>query len=44
MRIGIDLGGTKTEVIYVPAHKKISFKPGKILKAELKKEWRIDIE
>ena len=28
------------EVIFVPAHKKISFKPGKILKEELKKEWK----
>ena len=32
------------EIIYVPAHKKISFKPGKILKAELKKEWKLDVE
>ena len=29
------------EEIYVPAHRKISFKPGKILKKELKKEWKI---
>ena len=27
--------------IYVPAHRKISFKPGKDLKTELKKEWKI---
>ena len=27
--------------IYVPAHRKISFKPGKILKQELKKEWKV---
>tara|TARA_B100002052_G_scaffold263511_1_gene258701 strand:- start:640 stop:879 length:240 start_codon:yes stop_codon:yes gene_type:complete len=32
------------EVIYVPAHKKISFKPGKILKDELRKEWKGNIE
>ncbi len=29
------------EEIYVPAHRKISFKPGKNLKDELKKEWKI---
>ena len=29
------------EEIYVPAHRKISFKPGKDLKSELKKEWKI---
>jgi nucleoid DNA-binding protein len=29
------------EEIFVPAHKKISFKPGKILKEELRKEWKI---
>ncbi len=29
------------EVIFVPAHRKISFKPGKDLKSELKKEWKI---
>ena len=29
------------EEIFVPAHKKIAFKPGKILKEELKKEWKI---
>ena len=27
--------------IYVPAHRKISFKPGKDLKIELKKEWKV---
>ena len=27
--------------IYVPAHRKISFKPGKDLKTELKKEWKV---
>tara|TARA_B100000676_G_scaffold161889_1_gene159279 strand:- start:825 stop:1139 length:315 start_codon:yes stop_codon:yes gene_type:complete len=27
--------------IFVPAHRKISFKPGKILKSELKKEWKV---
>ena len=27
--------------IFVPAHRKISFKAGKILKSELKKEWKI---
>jgi len=32
------------EVIYVPARKKISFKPGKILKDELRKEWKENIE
>ena len=29
------------EEIFVPAHRKISFKPGKDLKSELKKEWKI---
>ena len=29
------------EEIFVPAHRKISFKPGKELKSELKKEWKI---
>ena len=29
------------EEIYVPAHRKISFKPGKNLKDELRKEWTI---
>ncbi len=29
------------EEIYVPAHRKISFKAGKNLKSELKKEWKI---
>ncbi len=29
------------EVIFVPAHKKIAFKPGKILKEELRKEWKV---
>tara|TARA_Y100001970_G_scaffold108767_1_gene135942 strand:+ start:902 stop:1216 length:315 start_codon:yes stop_codon:yes gene_type:complete len=29
------------EEIYVPAHRKISFKPGKNLKDELKKEWKV---
>ncbi len=29
------------EEIYVPAHRKISFKPGKNLKDELRKEWKI---
>ena len=29
------------EEIYVPAHRKISLKPGKDLKSELKKEWKI---
>ena len=29
------------EEIYVPAHRKISFKPGKNLKNELRKEWKI---
>ena len=29
------------EEIFVPAHKKIAFKPGKILKDELKKEWKV---
>lgn len=29
------------EVIFVPAHKKVTFKPGKILREELKKEWKI---
>ena len=28
------------EEIFVPAHKKILFKPGKILKEELRKEWK----
>tara|TARA_B110001454_G_scaffold190782_1_gene190146 strand:+ start:134 stop:448 length:315 start_codon:yes stop_codon:yes gene_type:complete len=27
--------------IYVPAHRKISFKAGKDLKTELKKEWKV---
>ncbi len=29
------------EIIFVPAHKKIAFKPGKILKEELRKEWKV---
>ena len=29
------------EEIYVPAHRKISFKPGKNLKDELRKEWKV---
>ena len=29
------------EEIYVPPHRKISFKPGKNLKNELRKEWKI---
>ena len=29
------------EEIFVPAHKKVSFKAGKILKEELKKEWKV---
>ena len=29
------------EEIFVPAHKKVSFKPGKILKKELRKEWKV---
>ena len=29
------------EEIFVPAHRKISFKAGKDLKDELKKEWKI---
>ena len=29
------------EEIYVPPHRKISFKPGKNLKDELRKEWKI---
>ena len=29
------------EEIFVPAHKKISFRPGKILKEELRKEWKV---
>ena len=29
------------EEIFVPAHKKISFKAGKILKEELRKEWKL---
>ena len=29
------------EEIFVPAHRKIMFKPGKNLKTELKKEWKI---
>ena len=29
------------EEIFVPAHKKVSFKAGKILREELKKEWKI---
>ena len=29
------------EEIYVPPHKKISFKAGKILKEELRKEWKV---
>ncbi len=29
------------EEIYVPAHRKISFKPGKKLKDELRKEWKV---
>ena len=29
------------EEIFVPAHKKIAFKPGKILREELKKEWKV---
>ena len=28
------------EEIFVPAHRKILFKPGKILKEELRKEWK----
>ena len=28
------------EEIFVPAHKKIAFKPGKILREELRKEWK----
>lgn len=29
------------EEIFVPAHKKVSFKAGKILREELKKEWKV---
>ena len=29
------------EEIFVPAHKIISFRPGKILKEELRKEWKV---
>ena len=29
------------EVFHVPAHRKISFKPGKNIKSELMKEWKI---
>ena len=29
------------EEIFVPAHKKISFRAGKILKEELRKEWKV---
>ena len=29
------------EEIFVPAHRKISFKAGKNLKDELKKEWKV---
>ena len=31
------------EEIFVPAHRKIMFKPGKNLKTELKKEWKIQL-